>query len=96
MREIIYFEAVKSERVIKTVTEKGSFVYSGVFYELEERILPFGFGMCRRGIIVNFDKIQRMKKRELIMSNGDHLPLSPNRYDAFRKGMNNFFGSSIQ
>ena len=95
VREIIYFEVIKSKKIIKTVTERGNFLYSGIFCELEERILPFGFGVCSRGIMVNFDKVQRMEKRELIMSNGVHLPLSQRRSKVFRESMSDFFCNSI-
>lgn len=95
VQDIIYFEVSKKDKVVKVVTERGCFLYSVIFHELEERIRPFGFEICSRGIMANFDKIQRVEKGNLIMSNGEVLPLSRRRNGIFRERMNGFFYHSM-
>lgn len=95
IRDILYFEVRKRDKIIKTTTERGIFCFAGIFHELEERMCPFGFETCSRGILVNFDKIQRLEKGNIVMSNGEHLPLSQRRNTIFRERMNEFFYNSM-
>lgn len=95
IRDIIYFEAIKKDKIIKTVTDRGNFCFSGIIHELEEKMRPFGFETCSRGIVVNFDKIQKMEKGNIVMSNGERLPLSQRRNTIFRERMNEFFYNSM-
>lgn len=96
VRDIVYFESIKRERLLKIVTEKGIFLYPGIFGELEERMRPFGFETCSRGIMVNFDKIRKMGKRELILQNGDCLPFSQRRSVVFKERMGEFFYNPVK
>lgn len=95
IRDILYFMARKDDKNIEAITERGRFCYSGIFYELEEKMRPFGFETCSRGIVVNFDKIQMIEKGDLVMSNEERLPLSRKRNIIFRERMNEFFHDSM-
>ncbi len=95
VRDIIYFEGIKNDSFIKVTTKNGVFLYQSEFPELEEKFRLFGFGICSRGIMVNFEKVREMKTQELILKNGEKLPLSRRRSVDFREKMAEFFYSSM-
>lgn len=90
IRDIVYFETVKNDKRIRTVTEDGIFLYPTSLGNLEEKLGMFGFEICSRGILVNLRKIRKMGTQELILYGGQKLPLSRRRGAAFRERMSEF------
>ena len=95
VRNILYFECQKNERVVKAVTEKGCFLCKSGFEDIEKQMEPFGFAACNRGIMVNLDRIARLERREITMTNGDKLPLSQRRSAIFKERLHGFFSNPI-
>lgn len=95
IRDIYYFEYVKRERNVKVVTERGCFFYSEVMNILEKKMKPFGFEICSRGILVNMDKIQRIKGHSILLCNDNVIPLSQRRTLYFKERMNEFTHDSF-
>lgn len=95
IRDIFYFEYLKRERNVKVVTERGIFSYSEVMNLLEKRMRPFGFEICSRGILVNMDKIQRIKGHNILLCNNNIIPLSQRRTVYFKERMNEFTHDSF-
>ncbi len=95
VRDILYFECQKNEKTIKAVTERGDFIYQGVFSDIEERMEPFGFAVCNRGILINLNKIARLEGYEITMTNGMKLPLSQRRNTAFKEKVQEFYYNPI-
>lgn len=89
--DIIHFECQKNGKTIKAVTERGDFLYQGVFSDIEDRMAPFGFAVCNRGILVNLNKIARLDGHDVIMTNGIKLPLSQRRTAAFKDRLQQFY-----
>lgn len=89
--DIIHFECQKNGKTIKAVTERGDFLYQGVFSDIEDRMAPFGFAVCNRGILVNLNKIARLDGHDVIMTNGIKLPLSQRRNAAFKDRLQQFY-----
>lgn len=89
--DIYYFECQKNGKTIKAVTERGNFLYQGVLSDVEERMEPFGFAVCNRGILVNLNKIARLDGYGIIMTNGSKLPLSQRRSAVFKDKLQQFY-----
>ena len=95
VRDILYFECQKNGKTIKVVTERGDFLYQGVISGVEERMEPFGFAVCNRGILVNLNKIAGLEGYEITMTNGIKLPLSQRRNTAFKEKVQEFYYNLI-
>lgn len=95
VRDILYFECQKNGRTIKAVTERGDFLYQGVLGDIEDKMEPFGFAVCSRGILVNLNKIAKMEGCEIIMAGGTKLPLSQRRSAAFKEKMQEYYYNPI-
>ena len=95
VRDILYFECQKNGRTIKAVTERGDFLYQGVLSDIEEKMEPFGFAVCSRGILINMNRIARLEGCEITMSSGTRLPLSQRRSAAFKEKMQEYYYNPI-
>lgn len=93
--DIYYFECQKNGKTIKAVTERGNFSYQGVLGDIEDRMEPFGFAVCNRGILVNLNKIARLDGYGIIMTNGLKLPLSQRRSAVFKEKLQKFYYNPI-
>lgn len=93
--DIYYFECQKNGKTIKAVTERGNFLYQGVLSDVEDRMEPFGFAVCNRGILVNLNKIARLDGYGIIMTNGLKLPLSQRRSAVFKEKLQKFYYNPI-
>lgn len=89
VKNIIYFEYIKSQRAIKVITDHGEFLFSGTVNHLEERMLPLGFEISCQGILVNLDKIVRIKGYTIYLKNGETVPLSQRRVSKFKQAVMN-------
>ncbi len=93
--DIYHFECQKNGKTIKAVTERGTFIYQGVFSDIEDRMNPFGFAVCNRGILVNLSKIARLDGHDIIMTNGIKLPLSQRRNAEFKDRLQRYYYNPI-
>lgn len=95
IRDIIYFEYLQQERNIKVVTSRGNFSYSETLNSLEEKMKPFGFEVCSKGILVNMDKIKLIKGHNVLLCDGSSMPLSQRRNIYFKERLNEFVRDSF-
>ena len=95
IKDIIYFEYLKGERRVRVVTEQTEFIYLEVMSVLEEKMKPFGFEVCSRGILVNLDKIKRIKGCSIFLCKDIVVPLSQRRMVYFKERMNEFVNNSF-
>ncbi len=93
--DILYFECQKNGRTIKAVTERGDFLYQGVLSDIEDKMEPFGFAVCSRGILINMNRIARLEGCKIIMTSGTRLPLSQRRSAAFKEKMQEYYYNPI-
>lgn len=77
---VFYLEVIN--RKIHLHTEQESLPFYGKLEELEPS-LPATFFRCHRSFIVNFDQVQRYDKKDVWLLNGEKIPLSKRRYQAF-------------
>ena len=95
VKEIIYFEYIKMQKEIKIVTRTTEYIYTEVMNRIEEKMRPLGFEMCCRGILVNLERVMRIKMYDILMDNGVKVPLSQRRVKEFRERMNEYLHDSF-
>lgn len=96
VRDILYFEYMKSRKEITIVTEKGnSYIYSEAMNSLEKRMRPLGFETSCRGILVNLEKIIKIKGYSVLLNNGEDVPLSQRRVAEFKERVNEYIRRSL-
>lgn len=79
--EIHYIEAQGHSILITTQSRKQE--YAVDLNAVERQLEGQGFFLCRRGLLVNLQQVQKIAQTELIMNNGDVLPLSRHRRKEF-------------
>lgn len=95
VRSILYFEYIKLKKEIRIVTDKGDYFYPGTMFSIEEKMQTFGFETSCRGILINLEKISRIKGYTVILNNGEKLPLSQRRVSKFKERINEHLHSSL-
>lgn len=95
VKEIVYFEYIKIQKEIKIVTRSTEYLYAETMNKIEERMRPLGFEICCRGILVNLERIMRIKMYDILLDTGGKVPLSQRRVKEFRERMNEYLHDSF-
>lgn len=90
VRDILYFEYIKRQKQVRIKTEKSEYFYKTSMHALEERMCPFGFEICSRGILVNLGRIAGIQGYTVRLSTGDTIPLSQRRAVRFKERLSEF------
>ena len=80
--DIFYLEY--QSRKLCFVTKRGGSLVRGKISEYLERLAPYGFASPHKSFAVNLRHVKAIRGYELIMVNGDRVPLSQKRSAAFR------------
>ncbi len=86
VKEIVYFEYIKMQKEIKIVTKSTEYIYTEAMNKLEEKMRPLGFEMCCRGILVNLERVMRIKMYDILLDTGAKVPLSKGELKNLGKG----------
>lgn len=95
LKDIIYFEYIKSMRKVSIVLEGESYKCAYVMDQLAEELACYGFFINCRGQLVNLRHIYKIKGYEIHLYNGQVLTLSQKRAVGFKKAMNEFLHNNI-
>lgn len=95
VKEIVYFEYIKMQKEIKIVTKSTEYIYTEAMNKLEEKMQPLGFEMCCRGILVNLERVMRIKMYDILLDTGGKVPLSQRRVKEFKERMNEYLHASF-
>ena len=95
VKEIVYFEYIKMQKEIKIVTRSTEYIYTEAMNKLEEKMKPLGFEMCCRGILVNLERVMRIKMYDILLDTGGKVPLSQRRVKEFRERINEYLHDSF-
>lgn len=95
VKEIVYFEYIKMQKEIKIVTRTTEYIYTEAMNKLEEKMKPLGFEMCCRGILVNLERVMRIKMYDILLDTGGKVPLSQRRVKEFRERINEYLHDSF-
>lgn len=74
IKEIIYFESIRRE--IKLVSIKETLYFYGTMDDLIKQLSKKRFILPHRSYFVNYDKVFSIRKDEIMLCNGDVIPLS--------------------
>ncbi|HBV69038.1 MAG TPA: DNA-binding response regulator [Clostridiales bacterium] len=83
VKEIIYFESVNRE--IKMVTTGGEETFYGKLSEIYNQVQKYRFLSIHRSYVVNYHHVDSFTYDELIMSNGEYLPISQKKRTEIRR-----------
>lgn len=95
VREIVYFESIKVQKEIKIVTRSTEYICTEAMNRLEEKMRPLGFETCCRGILVNLERVMRIKMYDILLDTGGKVPLSQRRVRKFRERLNEYLHDSF-
>ncbi len=87
IEEIMYFE--KEGRKIKIVTTNGVDYFNGTLAHIKMQF-PEIFVVPYNSFVVNWGKVDRLEKNQLIMQNGDKVPVSQRNAKEIRMKLMNF------
>lgn len=92
--EIYYFEY--SNRKVKIVTISGIYFCFEQMKNLAELMERYNFESCHQSFLVNLAYVRSIRGYELIMNNGDIIPVSQKKSASFRKRLNLFVKKSLE
>ena len=95
LKDILYFEYIKTARKIKIVCKNENFQFSYVMEKLASELQESGFEVNCRGMLVNMRHIRKIKGYTLYIDNGHELALSQKRKADFIKRMNIFMHNNF-
>ncbi len=95
LKDIIYFEYIKTKRRASVIMENKSYEYPCVMEKLSKELEEYGFAVNCRGNLVNLRHVAKIKGYELHMDNGKVLSLSQKRVAEFKEKLNDFLHNNI-
>lgn len=93
VKDILYFESLAHN--FKVVTSDGDYEFRANLSDIMVELSNFGFIQVHRSYIVNYEQIKAIKYEELIMSNGDAIPISRNKRKETRDALMKFGGERL-
>lgn len=81
LKDICYFEI--RGRVIELHGTEGVLPYYGQLGDLEKQLSGKGFFRCHKSILVNLAYVDTYSYQEVVLENGERLPIARRRYEAF-------------
>ena len=82
IKDIIYFESIN--RKIKIVTGDGINLFYGRLEDVLFTVSKYQFLQIHRSYLINYNHVNIIRYNEVIMSNGEALPISKSRRQEFR------------
>ncbi|MGM9538877.1 MAG: LytR/AlgR family response regulator transcription factor [Candidatus Onthomonas sp.] len=76
LRQIIYVEGLRKVQLVHAVGELQPLTLHSSMQELEEKLWPHGFLRIHKGYLVNYQFISQIEQTEVLLTNGESLPLS--------------------
>ena len=92
LREVYFFES--KGRIVETHTSGEVIVSYGQLNDIM-RTLPPGFYQCHKSYIVNMNQIQRFNADDIILRNGEHVPVSRSKYSDAKKAFVSYIGETL-
>ncbi len=83
-RDILYIEGMRG-KIWLHCKKQQTYRWRGALSTLAEELKTRGFFLIHRSYLINMKKIIRYNSQEVIMEDGQSLPISKHRYNEFRK-----------
>lgn len=91
--DICYFEFV--DRRIKMVLDDRVVWLRGTIREIGNMMGKYDFGLPHKAFVVNMRKMKEVKTYDIVMSNGDYVPIAQKRASDFRKSFEAYLYSQM-
>lgn len=88
IRDIFYFEYV--ERKVKVVTSDREFLLCHTMSEIKARMDENEFTAPHRAFLISLGKVVSIKGYDIVMENGDYIPLAQKKAAAFKKNFSQY------
>lgn len=95
LKDIIYFEYIKTRRRVAIVMENERYEYPCVMARLADELKLYGFAVNCRGNLINLSHVIKIKGYNIYMDNGEILPLSQRRVAEFKEKLTDFLNNNI-
>lgn len=92
--DICYFEFV--DRKIKMVTVQDIYYMTGKISSIYERTCSLGFSMPHKSFVVNLFHVKNVKNLDIIMDNGEMLPLSQKKQKEWKQELANYLSQRLE
>jgi len=74
LSDILYIEYMKKHLIIHT--QDGTFETRDSMISACDRLCGFGFYLCHQSFLVNFEKVHRIMKNDILLTNGERIMMS--------------------
>lgn len=91
--DIYYFEYMN--RRIKIRTKNGDFYFVDQMKSLIHKMSDYPFESCHQSYLINLNYVKKLKGYDLLLKNGEVIPVSQKKSAEFREKMNQFIQKSI-
>lgn len=86
--DILYFEYV--DRKVKLVSKKGNILLKQSLTEIQKIFEEEKLVMPHRAFLVQLSKVKSIKTYDIVMENGDLIPIAQKKASVFRKELENY------
>ena len=83
--DILYVEAVGKTQELHRTDSPGIFAVRCSMHELEQTLSAFGFLRIHKGFLVNFRSVRKITSRNVLLDNGQELPIGRDRLKSARE-----------
>ncbi len=83
IKEILYFESFAHN--LKIVASSENYEFRASMSEIMDELSDFGFIQIHRSYIINYEQIKSIRYKEVVMANGDTVPISRNKRKEIRE-----------
>lgn len=80
INKIIFIE-VRSHKLTVYMNNNKNFIANGNLKDIENEIAEYGFIRIHQSYLVNFQYINIIKQKEIVLDNGERLPISRGKYE---------------
>ncbi|MDO4288629.1 MAG: LytTR family DNA-binding domain-containing protein [Eubacterium sp.] len=92
VEDIYYLE--RTRRKLRLVTRQEELSFSGTLSQAMEKLQPFDFVYCHKSIIVSLFHIKQLRGADILLDNGEILPLAQKRSASFKKQLHAYIAGS--
>lgn len=86
----MHYITMENGRKLKIITENGEVICYGKLSTLEKELKPYFFSRVHTGYLVNMNYICSLNNTEIVMDNGDLIPISRGKREQFKREYHSF------
>lgn len=91
--DILYFQYIGRKIMLKT--EEREYIFISQMKHVVTRMESYTFAVCHQNYLVNLQYVQKIKGYELLLKNGEKLPVSQKKSAEFRNELNQYMQHNL-